>query len=313
MKKNTAKLTFATYAILFTGLIFSVSPVSSLQAATYSCVRDGAGAIVVSDNVRDMVQNSKETSDSCKEVPDAYKVKFYRFALCPSNPLADSSNSLDSCVSILSSDTGVDHIIEGLGTGDDLKTDEGKPTSGSYSHIAMIFSNELAIKNTELFDSTIIGRTGSGTSCWTIAGKTSFSGQLASLTEQDTNDRSTLAMNCGTADAAAPMFNSEVFDSFGEDETFRADTDADTYDLEGMQARLLKADNKTTSTSASESARMMMVIVQDVTITDVTSSMNLAFKLTDAVSIDLELGDDDNIYALKNGADPFQVVVTVKE
>jgi hypothetical protein len=177
----------------------------------------------------------------------------------------------------------------------------------------MIFSNELAIKNTELFNSTIIGRTGSGTSCWTIAGKTSFSGQLASLTEQDTNDRSTLAMNCGTADAAVPIFNSEVFDSFGEDETFSADTDADTYDLEGIQARLLKADNKTTSTSASESARMMMVIVQDVTITDVTSSMNLAFKLTDAVSVDLELGDDDNIYALKNGADPFQVVVTVKE
>jgi hypothetical protein len=58
---------------------------------------------------------------------------------------------------------------------------------------------------------------------------------------------------------------------------------------------------------------MMMVIVQDVTITDATSSMNLAFKLTDAVSVDLELGGDDNIYAIKNGADPFQVVVTVQE
>jgi hypothetical protein len=129
MKINAAKLTLA---ILFTGFIFSVSPVSSLQAATYSCVRDGAGAIVVR-GAELMVQNSKEYSDSCKEVPDAYKLKFYRFALCPSNPLADSANSLDSCVSILSSDTGVEHIIEGLGTGDDLKTDEGKPTSGSYS------------------------------------------------------------------------------------------------------------------------------------------------------------------------------------
>ena len=65
----------------------------------------------------------------------------------------------------------------------------------------------------------------------------------------------------------------------------------------------------TTATNADNGARMLISLPNNATVTE-TSQFSMNFRLTDAVSIDLA-PDNGNIYALKNGADPFEVTLTV--
>ncbi|MDB2325280.1 hypothetical protein N9W44_06955 [Alphaproteobacteria bacterium] len=276
-----------------------------------ACVRNGDGAITINGAVADDLVSDTNGNDgeSCKEVPDFYKVTFYRFGLCKSDPILNE-NSFASCALFVNSDAGVEHVIEGRGVAAelDVSTADELIIPGEYSHLVLLLSNALQIQHTETFSSSIFGTSGAGNVCWTINKSTAFAGQrVTGMTAPapGSGSRSTLAMECGAAVDGSLDYTTEIFDSLGED---NAPWSGQMLSASG-NIRLLQEDNVTTATNADNGARMLISLPNNATVTE-TSQFSMNFRLTDAVSIDLA-PDNGNIYALKNGADPFEVTLTV--
>lgn len=262
------------------------------------------------------VQGNK--GGSCKEIPDFYKVTFYRMAMCAANPIANG-NSLNGCTLLLNDNDGVEHVIEGTNNAAVLDTSSADTpiATGSYSFLALVLSNELQIKHTEEFiredgnPAAILGGVGQGTYCWTNDAITTFTGTLqdsdypdGTIVSSDPNFRSTLGMDCGTTPGTA-QYSTEIYDNFGEAPTFTA------IEPGTDQAILLTSDNVTTATSAANAKRILVALPITADVTS-TSQFDLKFTLTRAVSIDLHLDTGSNtVTALKNGADPFEVALTV--
>lgn len=287
------------------GLVGGLSPAAA--ETDTACTRTGGAINVVVENTEFVTDKSGNTGDSCKEVPDNYKVTFYRFGLCTQDPVANG-NSLASCILLLNDDAGVEHVIQGTGTSAELDTSSaGQIIPGNYAYMVMMLKNELSIKHTETFSVSsglgLLGKTGQGTTCWTTDSVTSFSDMRSGIVSIDPSTRSSLAMDCGTAAEANPQYTTEVFDSLGEDSiTF-------VPSLGSEPVVLLQNDNVTTATTADNGARLLVSLPMNVRVT-ANSSFDLKFTLTDSVSIDMTKTGGD-IYAIKNGADPFQVTLTV--
>ena len=297
------------FTLVLVGLLISIVTVANAETET-ACERvDGAIKIYeISDNpVKDTDGNS---GDSCKELPDNYKINIFRFGLCTASPY-NATNSLDSCSFLINSDTGVSHEIAYPAAAD--VTTNSLMAIGSYDHMVLVLENKLGIKHTEQFDTAIYGATGSGTQCWTIASTTAFAEQRSGTIEASP---ATPAMDCG--DTPAPAYSYEIFDSMGEggdDPVFEAETDG-AYDMPGgtMRAKLLKSD-LTTATNFEDADRMLVAIQlkSSKTISESTAGFEIRFKMTDSVSVDLSYDEGaDRLYAVKNGADPFQIDLIVK-
>ena len=311
--------------ICFSLLVF-MSPASA--ETDNACVR-ADGAILIDSskfgtdsdpNQADLQPSVVEDIDgnlgaSCKEIPDGYKVTFYRMAMCTSNPILNS-NSLDGCTLLLNDDNGVEHLIEGTNNAAVLDTSSADTpiASGSYTFLALILSNELQIKHLEEFidqdgdPRTLIGETGVGSYCWTNDAITTFTGTLqdadypdGTIVSSDPNDRSTLGMDCG-ATPGTPQFATEIYDSFGEGKFVASDSE---------QAILLESDNVTKARSAAYAKRILVAMPLTAEVTP-SSQFDLKFTLTRSVSIDMHLDENSgSVTALKNGADPFSVSLTV--
>ena len=82
--------------LIFFTTVFTHQALAETESA---CKRNSDGEIIVAnDNGQNIVTDIEEnTGDSCKEAPDFYKLKFYRFGLCKSNPIANSTNDFSSC------------------------------------------------------------------------------------------------------------------------------------------------------------------------------------------------------------------------
>lgn len=288
--------------------IFGVGMKDAIAETETACTRSGdGGIIVVSEQPEFVTDNLGNTGDSCKEVPDFYKVTFYRLGLCKADPI-ENANSLASCILLLNDDAGVEHVIQGTGNSTDLDTSSaGEMVPGTYPFMVMILKNELSIKHTETFSVSsgngLIGKNGQGTTCWTTDAVTSFTGLRSGVSEPSPSSRSTLGMDCGTAAQANPQYTTEIFDSMGDgDEPFSAR-------LEDDPVLLLQQDNITTATDEENGARILAVLPVTAVVTP-SSSFDLTFTLTDSVSIDMT-EDQGEIFAIKNGADPFQVNLSV--
>jgi hypothetical protein len=273
-----------------------------------ACERNADGAIIVGNQGSAFVTDTNgNTGNSCKEVPDFYKIQLFRFGLCSQNPYLNN-NSLASCTFLLNSDAGVDHVIEGTGNSAtlDTSTADSPIAIGSYNFMVIVLKNELQVKHTEQFSRTLTGKTSSGITCWTTNSITSFTNQRSSIAETNPNVRSSLGMDCGAAGDAAPEYTTEVFDSFsgGPNSPFEANMVGNN-----QWVRLMKSNNLDTADTADNGARILFVQSNNAEVT-LTSSFTLKFTLTDAVSIDME-NDNGTIYAIKNGADPFQVSLTI--
>ena len=284
----------------------SVEP--ALAETETACERNADGAIIVGDQVSAFVKDTNgNTGNSCKEVPDFYKIQLFRFGLCSQNPYLNN-NSLASCTFLLNSDAGVDHVIEGTGNSAtlDTSTADSPIAIGSYNFMVIVLKNELQVKHTEQFSRTLTGKTSSGITCWTTNSITSFTNQRSGIAETNPNVRSSLGMDCGAAGDAAPEYTTEVFDSFsdGPEGSFEANMVGNN-----QWVRLMKSNNLDTADDANNGARILFVQSNNAEVT-LTSSFTLKFTLTDAVSIDME-NDNGTIYAIKNGADPFQVSLTI--
>ena len=148
-----------------------------------ACERNADGAIIVGNQGSAFVTDTNgKTGNSCKEVPDFYKIQLFRFGLCSQNPYLNN-NSLASCTFLLNSDAGVDHVIEWTGNSAtlDTSTADSPIAIGSYNFMVIVLKNELQVKHTEQFSRTLTGKTSSGITCWTTNSITSFTNQRSSI------------------------------------------------------------------------------------------------------------------------------------
>jgi hypothetical protein len=289
------------FVLVFTGV----------NAETETACERVDGAIKIYEIGENPVKDTDGNSgDACKELPDNYKINIFRFGLCKTSPY-NATNNLDSCSFLVNSDTGVSHEIAYPAKAD--VTTNSKMAIGSYDHMVLVLENKLGIKHTEEFDTAIFGATGSGKKCWTIASTTAFAGQRSGVLQASP---STPAMDCG--DTPAPAYSYEIFDSMGEggeSPVFKAEDDGGFEMGSGtMRAKLLKSD-LTTATNFEDADRILVAIQLESSksISEATTGFEIRFKMTDSVSVDLSYdGGSDRLYAVKNGADPFQIDLIVK-
>ena len=202
----------------------------------------------------------------------------------------------------------------GVGSPQPLAT-TGSIAPGTYPYGFMILDNSLEVKHTQTYDNAMYsnpngGGETSGTTCWSINYTTTFGSEIpAYLTKGTIADT---GIECGAANAAAPAFTKEIFDTMG-DGSFVSTSPGEFTLPSGntMIAKLLKSDNKSIATSGLDAARIFARInfANDKVVTE-SSSFEIKFKLTDAVSLDSGW-DGANNFMVKMGADPFQVEVVV--
>ena len=275
-----------------------------------ACVRS-SGAITVTVQTAIVTDIDGNTGAACKEVPDEYRVKLYRVALCTANPMATSATDFSSCSYFINNDQGISHSITFPSSAALPIT--GLPAANTYGYMALVLNSGLDIKHSEVFSGSVTGRSGAGIYCWTIGSTTAYSNNKTddgsgTLLSPTTSDRTTLGIDCGSS-AGTAGYATEYIDCFCDNgETLVVD-DTTGFDLPGgnMTARLLQSDNITTATTYNNIERLLAVIdfTTDKTVTSKTK-YTINFKIQKAISLDLAL-DSSTIYALKMGADPFQI------
>jgi hypothetical protein len=275
-----------------------------------TCTRNAGGAIIAGVGGVVVTDTDGNTGSACKELPDNYKINIFRFGLCTADPY-NATNDLESCSFLVKSDTGVPHEIAYPAKAD--MATNSQIELGTYSHMVLVLENKLGVKHTEEYSTTLYGATGSGTSCWTIDSTTAYAGQRSGTVEANPENP---AMDCG--DTPAPAYTYEVYDSMGDggdDAVFRGEGEGGFEMPAGtMRAKLLKAD-LTPATNFENAKRMLVGIALTTakTIDTSTAGFEVRFKMTDSVSVDLAYVEDtDRIYAIKVGADPFQIDLIVK-
>ena len=156
---------------------------SAYAETDVACTRTAGGAIIAnalspsSTGAAIVTDIDGATGSSCKEIPDFYKIHFYKFGLCTANPYTTGSGStqdFSSCSWLLDDAASVEHIISYPATGTLPTT--GAIKTGTYNHLVMVLKNRLSQQLTETFNTNITGKTGTGTTCWTIASTSAFGG-----------------------------------------------------------------------------------------------------------------------------------------
>jgi len=227
------------------GFVFVITFCNSAYAETGAACTRAGGAIIAnalspsSDGAAIVTDIDGATGSSCKEIPDFYKLQFYKFGLCTANPFTTGTGStqdFSSCSWLLNSATAVEHIITYSSTGS-LATNSEIAT-GTYNHLVMVLQNRLSQKHTETFNTTIVGRTGSGTTCWTIASTSAFggadtiTGETLISPNPGASNRATLGIDCGST--ANPDYTTEIYEAFGEGASFDADIEEDARIIEAF-------------------------------------------------------------------------------
>ena len=296
-------------------IFYSSSTLASFdENLNQACEKDGS-AIKVYGGPEPFKQaaDTLNRGDQCSEIPDAYRINIYKFGTCTSDPFA--TNDFSTCEYFINSDnTPVVHTILGIGSPQPLAT-TGSIAPGTYSYGFMILSNSLEVKHTQTYDTGMSSAPNgppvkTGTTCWSIDYTTTFGGLLPLYAGRGTTANT--GIECGLASDAQPEFTKEIFDTMGDGGYLATDPGEFTLPSgDTMRAKLLTQDNKTTSPSAADAARIFARIdfANDKVVTE-SSSFEIKFKLTDAVSLDSGWDGTDN-FMVKMGADPFQVEVVV--
>jgi hypothetical protein len=268
------------------------------------------------------VQENGVANDQCSDIPDAYLVTFNKLGVCKANPLtgaaAFGAPDFSSC--------------QFMYNGPDLITEIRHPNltslnippftieAGSYGFLVAVLSNKMGMKHTATFDNNVSGTgTSSGTSCWTSGGSTTFHNEVVTTPHGTTTTGKTI--ECGTAAAAAPVFNFEIFTHFqgAADNCTDFDTTGEfvnggfseaLFNSGGTTFARVLTRNQGYASNCSNSAKLAWVVSQNTPfVVTPVSRFQLEFKLTDAVSIDMDGAGG----IVKMGNDPIQALLTVFE
>jgi len=341
--------------IVLLSIVFNTITQSSAEAE--ACIRDANNKIKVKDspsngsNGGEIVSHTAGSyvKDSCNEQPLFYKVKFYRFMVCTTDPFVagtgdtGAEQDFSSCVDIFNNAAGKDIIITPTGQ-EDLLEGDLVLSIGSYPFAAVIVDNELKVKHQETFvkadgnDPVMNGFHAStysaGTICWSIDKTTLYTsraegqqvgsvGMTESYIATATDNTTKLGMACGTSVGSNYDYATEIIDSI--DSTCDADEDCATtfrpytgYEAIGsigaeMAGALLQTDETIASTLANAQRILgAFKLGTPLVITENIIGLELQFNTSESVSVDLQYdGSGEDIQAKKIGVEPFGIKFAV--
>ena len=284
------------------------------SAVNASCDKDADGKIItVSGNSSTTVKEDGTASDACQDIPDEYLFGLYKMAICTEDP---SSLDYSSCEYMYNSSTVLNHTVA-YPDATPLDVPDFTIPPGTYGYMLAVLNGKLGLKNTITTTNAVTGKTGSGTTCWTIDGVTGVTNEVIVTPHGTTLAGGVQTIDCGST--AAPVATYEVINALADEaedgcSTMGAEGDkhsGQTVDNGSATAALLQASDTVYATSCTNAAKLLWVI--DLTaplVVTPTSTFNLKFKLTDAVSVDFSGESSDN-KILKMGADPIQALLTV--
>ena len=345
MVSNYLNKIFNLVFLCFIVLVINILTTSNANAA---CAKNSSGAILVetgdSTPFKELGASSFD-SDACQEVPDEYKLTFYKVALCAEaeDPYTNATSpDYSGCVNILNEEKTVT-IKPNEDT--DLLSGGLEIPLGSYSIIAVIVDNHIQVKTKQQYSSAIIGSSGGsgGVWCWSKSAVTLYSndGDLDTDTDYEAaqagvnvieSGTDTLArLDCGAEPSDSDVeFATEIIDNINDPThhptsgayQFSASLDYEANnDLTGlsgslMGANLIQSDNATIAANEDQARRIAGFFKypnHPIEITEDTTSFKLELSTKDSVSIDMAVDGSDVIWGIKMGADPFTIRVTTAE
>ena len=348
VSKLTNKISFYLILIIIS-FVFNIFLQGNAEA---KCARDSNNAIKV-DTVDESAGNdtafalngtSTYDQDQCQEEPLFYRLKFYKLALCTSDPYNEGSGTngvapdLSSCTNIFSrsSNNGKQVVIQPNQQTELLDESLILPL-GTYTHAYFLVSNIIDIKHYERYAlasngnaATLYGYASSGdqtgTYCWTREVTTTYNNDYSktlqgrTIPAEQSGTSATSTMYC---DSSAPTdststykYASEIIDHFGDDnvtddaDAFRNFIDyASQTGINGRLAGNLMQADETLATSVAAGVRLagFQEISPTLVITEDTIGLELDFNISESISIDTSVNSDDEIHAVKVGADPFAI------
>jgi len=228
--------------------------------------------------------------NACSIEPDHFEVKIYELMLCTSAPTPPTTSSpalTTSCQLVMSSAAGSD-VVVATGVTSPITATIKRPDNGTYTHALVRINNTFTLGDSREYSASINGydggSNGTGVFCATSSGGTKCAASALpvvnkALALDDFNPGSNL-YSIATTDAEG------VHGAYLVDSAFKleADTDADTKFLVGMQQ-----------------------FSTPVTVTDNSSSMNIAFSASTGMQI--FNNGSSTIYSVMG---PFALKLTVK-
>ena len=349
-----------TFLIYFTAFFVSTSVANAL---TGMCVKDDSGSIKISakgklgTQVQESNGNNKapfnyadgflhedfadNDTDQCQTQPLFYKIKFYKVALCSSDPYTGNADpDYSTCVDIFNDTAGKDVTIEPDKEVDLLEGDLLLPV-GNYQFMTVVTSNHIHIKHKQKYvyaDGTtavMYGANDSGTNsdtdtCYTESIVTTFTGQQydgdystahGGVTVSDSQGTAAKArMECVSGDPGADYdYATEIIDHFGENATLVANSAySDMYANTGVYVELagtmMKSDNASVADDVKNALRLgaHFKYANPVVISENTIGFKLNFATTRGVSLDSGQDSNQKIFMVKVGADPYIIEVQTK-
>jgi len=302
------------YFLLIFIVISSLTSINAKAETETTCVRNASGEIIVTAQSNVVTDTDGNLGDACQEIPDIYRLQFYKVGLCTADPFTSAQTDFSSCSFFMNSATATTLDIT-MPASSSLPI-TSLPAIGTYGYMVLLISNALQLQHSEVFSASVTGKGGTaGKFCATNSAVTSYSetktsGVLGNPVTPDLNDLTTLGMTCGSS-APTPAFTTEYMDNFGES-GFSANTSA-SINLTGgaMKGRLMQVDNTTTATTADDSERLAVVFTFTTPQTVTSESQyDLNFKIQDSVAISLSYSGS-TIFSTKSGANPFQIYMGI--
>ena len=350
-----------TFLISFATLVFSSTFANA--EVTGKCVTDTNGSIVISasgklgnqkygsgsdetkapfnyENSYVDSEFSSNNTDACQKQPLFYKIKFYKVAMCTTDPYTGNADpDYSSCTDIFSNSSGKEVIIKPDEEVDLLDGNLLLPV-GNYKYLTVILSNHLNIKTKQKYvyadgsRAVMYGSGDSGTNsntdlCYTKAAVTTYTGQTYDAgyntahgvtVQSSDNTSSGSRMECTSGDPSTDYdYATEIIDSLGGSGTLvpnlayssmLADTGVDVE----LAATMLKTDNVSVADDPDNALRINahFKYTNPILISENTVGFKLNFATTRGVSLDAGQEGSNKIFMTKGGADPFTIEVQTK-
>jgi len=304
--------------------------------ANAACVLNTAGAITtnytetagkpVTDSIGDSDNAAGNPVDYCQVTPASYKLVFYKYGLCKTDP---DLGDLSSCAFLFDEAAGVEHDIE-IGNTESLAIPKFAIDPGNYPYSYVVLSNKLGMKWSATMEDSTQGETSGGTvsrgtSCWTSGrGPTSAAyqgddGALVATVHGNTLIDGKVTIQCaGTM--GTPLYNYEILTRFSEgycSAVLAANGDKMTLEIEGVgQGRgiptvslLTTANAFATTCQTAAKIAWTTDLTTPITITE-DSTFEMMMKATDANTMLWMSSQTDDIYKIESGAPRLMLKVT---
>ena len=279
-------------------------------------------------------------TDACQTQPLFYKIKFYKVAMCITDPYTGNADpDYSSCTDIFSNSSGKEVIIEPDKEVNLLDGNLLLPV-GNYKYLTVILSNHLNIKTKQKYvyadgsRAVMYGSGDSGTNsntdlCYTKAAVTTYTGETYDagyntahgVTVQSSEETSSGSrMECTSGDPSTDYdYATEIIDHLGDDATLVPNLAygsmlADTGVNVELAATMLKTDNVSVADDVDNALRINahFKYTNPIVISENTVGFKLNFATTRGVSLDAGQDSSNNIFMIKVGADPFTIEVQTK-